>query len=144
MIQLKQGKATEPNQMRQNERERRMSAKVLRYSLNIESDIRRGWSAYGGQRFDTIEELQQEFDIDNTSDIRFDEDRQKYALVHHDGLSCFVIETDGDEVADADYLRQHAILTQAEYTVGKVTLLRSYGDDWHLLECDDYGKESLD
>ena len=121
-----------------------MSAKVLRYSINIESDIRRGWSAYGGQRFDTVEELQQEFAVDGDADIRFDEDRQQYALVHHDGLSCFLIETDGDEMADPNYLRQHGTLTQAEYTIGKVKLLKGYGDDWHLLECDDYGKESLD
>lgn len=121
-----------------------MGAKVLRHSVNIYSDIRRGWSALGGLRFDTEDEARSFFGNSENLDIRYDEDRQQYAVVHHDGLSCFVIEEDGDPIADANYIRKHATLTQAELTVGKVTVLESYGDDWHLLECESYNKESLD
>jgi hypothetical protein len=117
--------------------------KVLRYSFDINSDIKRGWSAYAGMRFETEEEAKSFFESDDL-DIRFDDDRNSFGVVHHDGLSCFLVEEDGDEIADVDYIRNHATLTQAEYTVGKVTLLHSFGDDWHLLECSSYGKESLD
>ena len=122
-----------------------MTAKVLRYSLDIHSDVERGWSAYGGLRFDTEDEVRTFFDdAESQLDIRFDEARQQFAAVHHDGLSCFVVEEDGDEIADANYIREHAALTQAELTVGKVKLIESYGDDWHLLECESYNKETID
>jgi hypothetical protein len=122
-----------------------MTVKVLRFSYDIDSDIRRGWSAYGGLRFDTEEEARSFFDDETGSlNVCFDADRDQYGVVHHDGLSCFVIEEDEEEIADADYIRKHATLTQAEYTIGKVKVLESYGDDWHLLECESYGKESLD
>lgn len=124
-----------------------MSVKVLRYSENIESDIRRGWSALAGMRFDTEDEARSFFADyfgDNEMDIRCDADRNAYGVVHHDGLSCFLVEEDGDEIDDVDRIRKNATLTQAEYTIGTVKLLESYGDGWHLLECRDYGKETLD
>lgn len=124
-----------------------MTAKVMRYSNNIESDIRRGWSALAGMRFESEEKAREFFSDyfgDNEMDIRFDVDQNQYAVVHHDGLSCYVVEDDGDEVANIDDIRKNATLTQAELTTGKVKLIESFGDGWHLLECGGYEKESLD
>lgn len=124
-----------------------MKVKALRYSDNIQSDIKRGWSALAGMRFDTEEEAREFFADyfgDNEMDIRYDEDRHQYGVVHHDGLSCFVVEEDGDELADANYIRSNATFAQAEMTVGKVCVVESYGDGWHLIECESYAKESLD
>ena len=124
-----------------------MTVKVLRYSNNIESDIKRGWSALSGMRFGTEEEAKEFFSDyfgEKEMDIRYDDDQLNYGVVHHDGLSCFIIEDDGDEVADADYIRSNATFTQAEMTTGKVSLVESFGDGWHLLECAGYEKESLD
>ena len=124
-----------------------MTCKVMRYSENIESDIKRGWSALSGMRFETeaaAVEFFSDYFGDNEMDIRFDVDQNNYGVVHHDGLSCFVVEDDGDEVEDIDRIRSNATLTQAEYTIGKVTLIESFGDGWHLLECQSYGKETLD
>lgn len=82
-------------------------------------------------------------------DVRFDDAANEWCGVHHDGLSCFVVQQDGDSDEDvANAIRHYTSLPptgEGHYTIGAVRVVEKLHDDgwgsWYLLECEDYGIE---
>lgn len=141
---------------------------VIRYSPDIEGDIERDWSAWMGMRFasfldlvntageiseyeysewceshdldETTEEAAEEYVTEKLGwDVRIDPKTGEFCLVHHDGLSCYVVsEEDLDETSEVA-ARWDAMgwapTGNGKMTVGKVEVVAAFGN-WYVLKCD--------
>lgn len=151
---------------------------VLRYSPNIQGDLKRNWSAWMGLRskdlydllvqldgVEAIEEAWEDWsDVDyapfverdhddfdafldylaGENDIRFDPDTKEWCAVHHDGLSCFLLEAEDEEEAIAEGKALASMWPDKGFgyqTEGSIRLVCSLPDDWHILECEDVSLE---
>lgn len=151
-----------------------MTVKAVRYSNNIDADIRRGWSAWmgleanrkddavllawesqgrgGESELDDLYQDAPEPDwnsfIDRMAeelDVRFDDNCQMWRVVHHEGLSCYVVN-DGSYTAEeeAAAIARYARDTptgEGHYTIGGIRVVEALADGWYLLECEGYGIE---
>ena len=122
---------------------------AARFSDDIHADVARNWSAWmhpnlGG----TIEECQEDAELlglDNI-DIREFPDGG-FALVHHNGLSCYVLEsTDVDSAIEEVKASTHSGDGYGEASIGKVKVLKSvkiegYRRTLHILEIENYESE---
>ena len=146
---------------------------ALRYSPNITNDIARGWSAWMGMRYasflalvntaaevdeyhfsewcearsldeDTEDAAEQYVSDFMDWDVRIDPATSEYCVVHHDGLSVFVVdEEDLDTnvaVATEWAAARWAPTGQGHATEGRVTVMAKVGN-WHVLECESASPE---
>jgi hypothetical protein len=146
---------------------------AIRYSPNIDGDIARGWSAWMGMRYasflalvntaaevdeyhfsewceardldaDTEEAAEQYVSDFMDWDVRIDPATSEYCVVHHDGLSVFVVdEEDLDTnvaVATEWAAARWAPTGQGHATEGRVTVMAKVGN-WHVLECESASPE---
>ena len=122
---------------------------AARFSNDINADIKRGWSAWmhpnlGG----TVEECLEDAELLglDTVDIREFPDGG-FALVHHDGLSCYVLEsTEVESAIEEVKASTHSGDGYGEVTIGKVKVLKSVKikgcrRTLHILEIEDYESE---
>lgn len=122
---------------------------VARFSDNIQADIERGWSTWmlpglGGSYEDCKRDIE-DFGFGNAEIREFPEYPGCYGVVHHEGLSCYPLESENVEDAIAEVLEQHFDGSgYASATIGKVTLLKSVPSkemrsirDLHILEVED-------
>ena len=139
---------------------------AVRYSPNITGDVERDWSAWMGMRFDSFlgvvngageiseydyAEWAETHDMDTEDeetaeaylqhlgwDVRVDPATGEYCVVHHDGLSVFVVGDEGS-IEDAREFAKHwhdertGAVGFGSRIIGAVKLVESYGD-WHVLE----------
>lgn len=136
---------------------------VARFTPNPESDIQRGWSAYFGERCSTYEmaaavwlDLLTGGDVDpddpnldemieeNDLDIRFDPVTQEWCRVHHDGLSCWALDSDSPEnaIKEAKGLAEANAIEWGGFgsaTQGKVRLICPVTgiENLYIFECED-------
>lgn len=115
--------------------------KALRFSKNIENDIKRNFSCYMGDWFvsekdakETIEERK----ID--AEIGYDEESKMYGIIHHYGLSCFSCEDMSDEEID-EYSKTIEWEGFGYRTIGNIKIIKEISKDIWLLEVDDLIKE---
>ena len=146
---------------------------AIRYSPNIDGDIARGWSAWMGMRYasflalvntaaevdeyhfsewcearsldeDTEDAAEQYVSDFMDWDVRIDPATSEYCVVHHDGLSVFVVdEEDLDTnvaVATEWAAARWAPTGQGHATEGRVTVMAKVGN-WHVLECESASPE---
>lgn len=126
---------------------------AIRFSDDIEADIRRDWSAYMhpslGGTYEECERDCEEYGL--PVDIREFEDGG-FACVHHDGLSCYALENcNSVEDVIAAFNKDRALYDGsgfAQQTVGKVQLIKSIPAgsvgrfrDMHILLIDDFSNE---
>jgi hypothetical protein len=134
---------------------------VVRYTDNPEADIQRGWSGVMGMAWETAldaavsmlvngeanldrdeieglsdDELLSLMD-DHNVDVRWDEGRKQYRLVHHSGLSCWRLEAETIEDAVAEAKHTGYWGGFGDKTIGKVTYVCSVpgSEDAHIFEC---------
>ena len=139
---------------------------AIRYSPNIDGDIARGWSAWMGMRYasflalvntaaevdeyhfsewceardldaDTEEAAEQYVSDFMDWDVRIDPATSEYCVVHHDGLSVFVVDEE-DLAVNLDAAKMwHAADAASDgfghATLGSVRVVASFGN-WHVLE----------
>lgn len=122
---------------------------VARFSDNIEADIKRGWSTWmlpglGGSYEDCLQDIE-DFGFRDAEIREFPEYPGCYGVVHHEGLSCYPLESENVDDAIAEVLDSKLDGSgYASATIGKVTLLKSVSSkeirsirDLHILEVDD-------
>lgn len=141
---------------------------AIRYSLDIEGDIQRDWSAWMGMRYasfldlvnsageiseyeysewcesrdldETTEEAAEEYVTEKLGwDVRIDPKTGEFCAVHHDGLSCYVVDEEDldatNEVA-ARWNEKGALPSgEGKMTVGAVEVVTAFGN-WYVLKCD--------
>ena len=146
---------------------------ALRYSPNITNDIARGWSAWMGMRYasflalvntaaevdeyhfsewcearsldeDTEDAAEQYVSDFLDWDVRIDPATSEFCVVHHDGLSVFVVDEE-DLVANVAVATEWASVGwaptgQGHATEGRVTVMAKVGN-WHVLECESASPE---
>lgn len=126
---------------------------VARFSDNIEADIKRNWSAWmtpglGGSYDDCIQDVKDGF---AEGEIReFPEYPGCFGIVHHEGLSCYALESETIEDA-IEEVRKNVYADGSGYgqkTVGKIKLLFTVSHvemktqrDLHILEVEDCENE---
>ncbi len=147
---------------------------AIRYSPNIANDIERGWSAWMGMRYASFAELvataaevdeydfaewaeARDLDIQDEAtaeqyvedvlgwDVRLDPHTNQVCVVHHDGLSVYVVDAD-DLAVNLDAARTWDAAGDASYGFGRATqggvrVVASFGN-WHVLEVEDTAPEA--
>jgi HK97 family phage portal protein len=127
---------------------------VARYSDDIDADIKRGWSAYqhpnyGGTRAEVLQDAED-------MGIKDPEIRKipqgGYALVHHDGLSSYPLNSEGVDEATLE-AHSSAGFDGSGYghsTIGKIRKMRTIPKeligslrDLHILEVEDSEVEQM-
>jgi len=128
---------------------------VARYSLNIKADIKRGWSGYFEPAYETLDDAARlgywptEWDEEedaadwleaNDIDFRHDPENGGWRHVHHNGLSCWVLDAEREnaalfEAATKDNGGEIGWHGFGYATRGKVRLVASWGI-LHILEVD--------
>lgn len=141
---------------------------VARFTNNPTGDIERGWSGYMGMGFKTPQEAVDWFwtgddDIEpaemtdeeaidwladyNNTDLRLDAQCGLWRSCHHDGLSCWSLEstTDTGAIIEARLMSQSGEIGWGDFgwaTVGSVRLVAHVCGDLYIFECDDIKGES--
>lgn len=147
---------------------------AIRFTPSIENDIERGWSAWMGMRYssflalvNTAAEVDEyhysewcdERDLDAETeeaaekyvsdyldwDVRLDPATNELCVVHHDGLSVYVVDEEDLQVnldTASDWDAQRAGASGEGYaTQGRVTSVAQFGW-WHVLEVEDVTPEN--
>lgn len=126
---------------------------VARFSENIENDIKRGWSTWmlpglGGSYSDCEQDIE-DFGFGNAEIREFPEYPGSYGVVHHEGLSCYLLDAENVEDAITEVIENKLDGSGYGYaTIGKVTLLKTVPSkemrsirDLHILEVEDCERE---
>ena len=125
---------------------------VARFSDNIQEDILRGWSAWmtpglGGSKEDCKQDI--EYGYADGEIIEFPEHKGCFGIKHHNGLSCYYLESECIE----DAIDEIKILKldgsgYGEKTVGNIKLVKTISKediktirDLHILEVEDCESE---
>lgn len=122
---------------------------VARYSDNIQADIERNWSTWmtpglGGSYFDCKQDVE-DFGFRNAEIREFPEYPGCFGIVHHEGLSCYLLES--ENVDDGIIEVKSSAMDGSGYgyaTIGKIKVLKSVSAkdmrsvrDLHILEVED-------
>lgn len=122
---------------------------VARFSNDIKADIERGWSTWMlpglGGTYSDCEQDAEDFGFSNAEIREFPEHPGSFGIIHHEGLSCYLLDAESVEEAIEEVKERH--LDGSGYghaTIGKVLLLRSIPAkeagsirDLHILEVED-------
>lgn len=139
---------------------------AIRFSPSIENDIQRGWSAWMGMRYSSFlilvntafevdeyhySEWCDERDLDAETegaaekyvsdylgwDVRLDPATNEMCVVHHDGLSVYVVDEENLQVnldTASDWNARNSTADGFGHaTQGRVTIVAQFGN-WHVLE----------
>lgn len=126
---------------------------VARYSDNIQNDINRGWSAWMTPGLaGTYEDCQQDIEdgFGNGDIVEFPEFPGCYGIKHHNGLSCYELESENIEDAIKE-VKETSNMDGSGYgskTVGTIKLLKTIPAsemhsirNLHILEVEDTESE---
>ncbi len=141
-------------------------AYAVRFSTRIQEDIKRGWSAWMNTRTENLAEfvqiclnfcwnekasnLQDEERYEEVLEIYEDildirMDGNQYAIVHHEGLSCFGLEAEEEEEAIEEAVEFvnnfDGSFAIGEMTIGEIKIIKEIQDGWYLLETEDFTAE---
>jgi len=131
---------------------------VARFSDNITADIARDWSAWmlpnlAGTREECVQDAIEHLGLSEGRAERivkeFPEHPGSFGCVHHDGLSCYLLDADDVEGAIKEAKgRAHDGSGYGVRTIGKVELVATIrkedigsARDLHILSIEDYGSE---
>ena len=140
---------------------------VVRFSKNIQADVKRNWSAWMNTRTENLaefiqvcldhcwsekaSELQDEENYQEALEI-FEElldiriDGNQYAIVHHDGLSCFGLEAEEEKeaITEAEEFVENfdmSFFVNGDKTLGEIKIIKEISENWYLLEVEDFTTE---